>query len=226
MKNQPYYFEIKDIVTQFIAAFDDVIINRYNKARAVQDKIQPRFLYAPKQRVVNDLINKSQHITLPAIAVSISSIERDGERVFNKIFGSYNPLGTSDAGIDTVSKFLPSPVPINIGVDMTILTKFQTDMDQIVSNFVPYTNPYLMISWKVPTELASEVLEIRTEVEWSGSVGVTYPQDLGANAPYRVEATTAFTLKGWLFPDKTVGDGPNIFYVETNFTPVTGFDYI
>ena len=83
-----------------------------------------------------------------------------------------------------------------------------------------------MISWKVPTELASEVQEIRTEVEWSGSVGVTYPQDLGANAPYRVEATTAFTLKGWLFPDKTVGDGPNIFYVETNFTPVTGFDYI
>ena len=83
-----------------------------------------------------------------------------------------------------------------------------------------------MISWKVPTELVTEIQEIRTEVEWSGSVSVEYPQDLASTAPYRVTASTSFTLKGWLFPDKSVGDGPNIFYVETNFSPVTGFDYI
>jgi hypothetical protein len=226
VKNQPYYFEIKDLVTQFIAAFDDVIINRYNKDRTVNDKIQVRFLYAPKQRVVNDILNKSQHITLPAISVSVASISRDESRVFNKIFGSYNQLGTSDAGINTVSKFLPSPVPINVDISMSIITKFQTDMDQIISNFIPYTNPYLVISWKVPTELVTEVQEIRTEVLWSGDVSITYPEDLAPSSPYRVTADTTFTLKGWLFPDKSVGDGPNIFYVDTNFTPVTGFDYI
>ena len=89
MKGDPFYFEIKDVLTQFIAAFDDVVISRYNKERVIKDKIQVRYVYAPKQRVLHDLVNKAKHITLPAIAVSISSIKRDEKRVFNKLSGSY-----------------------------------------------------------------------------------------------------------------------------------------
>ena len=40
MNKQPYYFEIKDLITQFISAFDDVVISRYNKSRVIQDKIE------------------------------------------------------------------------------------------------------------------------------------------------------------------------------------------
>ncbi len=73
-------------MTQFIAAFNDVTINRYNKDREVKDKIHVRYVYAPKQRVLHDMVNKNQHITLPAIAVSIGGISRDSTRVFNKIY--------------------------------------------------------------------------------------------------------------------------------------------
>ena len=31
MKSDPFYFEIKDMITQFIAAFDGVTIKRFNK---------------------------------------------------------------------------------------------------------------------------------------------------------------------------------------------------
>jgi hypothetical protein len=55
---------------------------------------------------------------------------------------------------------------------------------------------------------------------------MTYPTDLDPNQPARVSADTTFTIKGWLFPDKTQSDGQNILYVDTKFTPVTGFDYI
>ena len=85
MKNQSYHFEIKDIVTQFVAAFNDVTINRYNKDKDIVDKIAVRYVYSPKERALHDLVNKAQHITLPAVAISISSIERDENRVFNKI---------------------------------------------------------------------------------------------------------------------------------------------
>lgn len=224
MNKQPYYFEIKDLITQFISAFDDVVISRYNKARVAQDKIEVRYLYAPKERVVHDLINKAQHITVPAIAVSIASVARDETRVFNKITGSYSesPDLTSE-----VSDLLPSPVPVNISVNMSIITRYQADMDQIISNFVPYTNPYIVVSWKVPSDFVQgRIEEIRSEVDWSGDVSLSYPEDLAANAPYRVTGDTSFTIKGWLFPDNSNQPGKRIFYIDTKFTPVTGFDYM
>ena len=109
---------------------------------------------------------------------------------------------------------------------MSILSKYQTDMDQILSNFIPYSNPYIVISWPLPQKIAGEIQEIRSEVEWSGSIDMTYPTDLDPSQPARVSADTTFTIKGWLFPDKTQSDGQNILYVDTKFTPVTGFDYI
>lgn len=223
MKKQPYHFEIKDIVTQFIAAFDDVVINRYNKQREIQDKIQVKYLYAPKERVLHDIVNKAQHITIPAISVSIASVNRDETRVFNKITGSYhNPSDMSQE----ISNFIPAPVPIDVEISMSIITRFQTDMDQILSNFIPYTNPYIVISWKVPTDFTPQMEELRSQVLWSGSTSLTYPADLSPSSPYRVTADTSFTVKGWLFSDITQPDGDRIFYIDSRFTPVTGFDII
>jgi len=216
VKKQPYHFEVKDLITQFVAAFDDTIISRYNKDREVVDKIAVRYVYAPKQRVVHDIINKSQHISVPAVALTITSVARDETRVFNKIFGSYSGAGN----------FMPAPTPVDIEIDMSIITKFQTDMDQILSNFIPYNNPYIVISWKVPPKISPDVKEIRSEVLWSGSVSLDYPTDIEPTAPYRLTADTSFTIKGWLFPEKTQTDGPRIFYVDTNITPVTGLGYI
>ena len=117
-------------------------------------------------------------------------------------------------------------MPINIGMNMSIMTKYQTDMDQILSNFIPYTNPYIVISWKVPSTFVSEVTEIRTEVSWTGSMSLDYPTELSPDNPARVTADTGFTIKGWLFPEKSMDDAQNILYVNTHLTPVTGFEYI
>ena len=76
MKANPFHFEIKDLVTQFVAAFDDIVIGRYNRSRELQDRIQVKYVYMPKQRLLHDLINKTQMITLPGIAVSIGGISR------------------------------------------------------------------------------------------------------------------------------------------------------
>ena len=220
MKTQPYNFEIKDMVTQFVAAFNNVVIDRYNKSRSVVDKIKVKYLYAPKQRVLNDLVTKNQHVTLPAVAVSIGSVSRDEGRVFNKIYGEYQFIEGS-----TDSKHLPSPVPINVSINMSIVTKYQTDMDQILSNFVPYNNPYIVISWKTPSDFTSDTEEIRSAVMWDGSISLTYPDDYDSSTSYRVTADTTFEIKGWLWPQKST-DAKQIFHASTNFTTLTGFEYI
>lgn len=222
MKKSPYYFEIKDIMTQFVSAFDNVVISRYNKSRDEKDKIHVRYAYAPKQRVIHELLNKSQHISVPCIAVNISSITRDAQRVFNKIAGTYHSRTVNFAGVSglaTASDHLPSPIPVNIGVNMSILTKYQTDMDQILSNFIPYSNPYIVISWKIPNEILQQDHEIRSEVLWSDSISINYPVDLNASTPFRISADTSFTIKGWLFKEK-IDTAGNIFVIDTHFTPI------
>ena len=78
----------------------------------------------------------------------------------------------------------------------------------------------------MPAAIFPNTQEIRSEVEWSGTMNLTYPEELQPTTSYRVSADTNFTIKGWLFPDKSQVDGPRIFYVESNFTSLTGFDYI
>jgi hypothetical protein len=225
VKEKPFYFEIKDMVTQFVSAFDDVVISRYNKHREEQNQINVRYMYAPKQRVIYDLTNKNKHITLPAIAVNITSVSRDPDRVFNKIYGQpHFRVDMLDGNeIKNKSDHLRSPVPVNIGISMSILTKYQSDMDQILSNFIPYSNPYIVISWKLPDNLIQQAQEIRSPVIWDGNINVTYPTELPATTPYRVSADTSFTIKGWLFKYQSDQEGI-IYTVKTNFTPLIDID--
>lgn len=209
-------------MTQFIAAFDDVVIARFNRAREKQDNIQVRYVYAPKQRVIHDIVNKARGITLPVIAISIDNIQRDEKRVFNKLSGSYHSQTKSTILTGGISRqdFVKQPVPIDISVSMSILTKYQTDMDQILSNFIPYTNPYIVISWKVPSSFTVVEQEIRSEVLWSGNMSMVYPTDAAANQHYRVAADTSFTIKGWLF-QKYSTPVNTIFTIDSNFTTLS-----
>jgi hypothetical protein len=212
MKNETYYFEIKTLIAQFIDCFNDVIIRRYNAEREIQDRIHVNFVYASKTRTLHDIVNKAQHIKLPIISVFPNSITRDVNRVFNKHEGPYHPSLTHIAGFD----HLLQPVPIDINIGMSIITRFQHDLDQILSNWIPYCDPYVVFSWKQPY---SE-LEIRNIVNWSGQVSFNEPKDINHTQPYRWIADTSFTLQGWLFkkPEDAVG---KIYKITTDFTSVS-----
>lgn len=231
MKNQYYGFELKDMIRQFITAFNNIVINRYNKQKTVVDQLNVNFYYGPKERALHDVVNKAASLKLPVIAVHYTSISRDSERVFNKIPGFYFNKGAQQTDSTLVapafdSDYLPTPIPINVGISMSILTKFQTDMDQILSNFVPYNNPYIIISWKVPSsQNLQNDLEIRTEVEWDGNMNLNYPIEVSGTQPARIEASTSFTMKGWLFKKNTTDNVKNIFTVDQQYIPVDTFNY-
>ena len=91
-------------------------------------------MYAPKTRVFNYLNNPAPGgLTVPVIGVNINSITRDNTRVFNKNEGFRVPYSNEEDSLPYDKKIL-QPVPVNIGVSMTIVTKYQNDMDQIISN--------------------------------------------------------------------------------------------
>jgi hypothetical protein len=230
-----FNFEIKDLITQFMSAFDESIVKRYNRDRKPTKSFNPRYVYAHKQRVVHDIINKSQHIQLPVVAISIDSVARDPGRVFNKIDGFHFPRSYEINSNGSQHDVVPPVNPVNIEVSMSILTKYQNDLDQIITNFAPYTNPYIILSWRIPQAERSldpfiakdaPIQELRSEVLWNGTINMNYPKDLSADTPYRVSADTGFTIKGWLFtkpPENGIG---TIFDIESNFVTVEDLDDI
>ncbi len=210
------------MLTQFVAAFDDIVIGRFNRDRVEKDKINVRYVYAPKQRVLYDLVNENKTLTLPVVSVNVNNISRDESRVFNKLDGFYYQANIGD---EKVSRHIKAPVPINITLSVSVLTRYQTDMDQILSNFVPFCNPYVIISWKVPEKFNLSVdQEIRSEVLWTGDVSMNYPTDLNSSQKARVTADTTFTIKGWLFKDTDNPSG-NIFFIDSNFHNETKLEY-
>jgi hypothetical protein len=201
------------MVTMFINAIDQAVIKRYNKDRVPEDQIKVRFVYSPKQRVLNDLLNKAQNLELPVVAVSIAGISRDVNRVFNKLQGSY--FVGSDPRF---SRNLSQPVPIDLAINVNILTRFQQDMDQILSNILPYCDPYFVISWRtesVPNQ------EIRSTVVWNGQANVTYPNDLNAGQSARVAADLSFTIKGWLFKTAPDQGDANIYTIISDYSSLS-----
>jgi hypothetical protein len=216
MHNKTFNFEIRDLLTQFIAAMDDVVISRYNKDREEKEKIKVRYIHAPKERVFYDLVNKAQNITLPVISVNITGIQRDETRVFNKIDGFYEPVRR-----DTQSKLtshVAMPVPVNLSVAVSIITNYQSDLEQIISNFVPYSNPYIVISWNTPESFKiNNIEEIRSEVLWDGNIQIEYPTDIESSSKPRFSGNTTFTIKGWLFPSADKDYYKNIYFVNNHF---------
>ena len=218
MRNRAYHFEIKDLLTQFVAAFDDTIISRFDKSRNAKQNIEVRYVFAPKQRIMYDIVNKAQNLTLPVVAINLTSVTRDESRVFNKLTPSFIP-GQLTEHPDKGSKFL-MPVPVDLTVSMSIMTRYMADADQIISNFVPYNNPYIILSWKVPADFGADYeQEIRSEVLWSGDLNYNTPTDVSYSDKFRVVIDTSFTIKGWLFPEQK--EIQNIIYkIDNNFINV------
>lgn len=213
MKKYTYNFEIKDLLTQFVAAFDDTVIKRYDRAGNAKQEIEVRYVFAPKQRVMYDIVNKAQNITLPVVTVDLASISYDTDRVFNKLSNIHNYVNPND------STEVHMPVPINLSVNMSILCRYMQDMEQILSNFVPYANPYIIITWKEPTNVGGQINEIRTEVEWDQNINMNAPTELTQSDKFRAVADTTFKIKGWMFRDQNQSSAP-IYFIDNNFINV------
>ncbi len=212
MKNYTYNFEIKDLLTQFVAAFDDTVIKRFNRAGAPEQEVEVRYVFAPKQRIMHDVVNKAQNLQLPVVAVNLTSVSYDTDRVFNKLHNFDNASGVNSASS------IRTPTPVNLTVNMSILCRYMQDMEQILSNFIPYADPYIVLAWKEPVSdaLDSDVIEIRTEVLWDQTINLNTPTETTYSDKFRIIADTSFTIKGWLFRNQNETSNP-IYFIENNF---------
>ena len=214
MRTYTFNNEIFIQINGVMSMLDDIVIARrprQNFNEAI-DWIKVRFVYAPKQRVLLDLIDKAQNLQLPVVAFYLGGFTRDPSRVWNKLSGYY-----ASHPDPAYAKKIPQPNPIDIVLNCTVLTKYAGDMDQIITNLVAWTNPQHILSWRIP-QIPEQ--EIRSQVIWNGSVNTTYPTDVTSSQVARYQADLSFTIKGWIF--KAIpGDGDSkIFKINSDFSLV------
>lgn len=208
MNQYTYDFEVQTMMTMFINAMSDIVIKRFNVHKQPENQIKVRIVYAPKQRVLNDLLNRDQNLILPVMACFIGGITRDNNRAFNKIAGTYTEL--PDGSFATERQ----PLPIDLTINVSIMTRYQADMDQILSHLLPYINPYFAVSWRTP---ARPNFEIRSNVYWNGNANIQYPIELNATQVARVVADLSFVFKGWMFQAPTGETLDSIYTIDSTY---------
>lgn len=190
MEEYNYNFEIYTLLMNFMAAFDDVRIKRFNGEHFEKEVIKVPITFSPKSSILADLISKTDTVRLPIMAVRKLAERRSKDRVKNKLEDiNYK---NSDGTYVTLRA-----VPWDIDVELTILAKYQEDVDQIVQNFAMQCTPYIPVSWQEP----KSGREIRSHIMWSGEISYELPGDnqTPKDFPFRVTATTKFTIEGWLY---------------------------
>ena len=215
MREYNHNKEVKILVNQVLDAFGNLVVKRINEATGTEDdSIQVNLKYSPKSRVINDIINKNQHVQLPVMALSIGGISYDQTRTFNKIAGFYTDVPSASAYSEHYQ-----PLPITLTLNLSILSRYQNDLDQITTCLFTFFHPYITISYIHP-EVEQEV---RCVVQWDGNISFQYPNDAAATVPYRISADATFKVSGWIYRNKQNSIG-KIYKIENSFNAVSVFD--
>lgn len=192
-----YNFEVMSNLAFFESAYDDTIVKRYKRDNdnpgsepIAEDSIKVNYKYGPKSRILEDLRGQPDTIKFPIVAITMTGQARDNDRQKTKEAINYK---------DETGKMVTLyAIPWNINVAMHVLAKYQEDVDQIISNFAVLCDPYIVFSWKEP----KSGRDVRSQVLWEGSISYDYPTvggDLANTEPWRLSATTNFTIKTYLY---------------------------
>ena len=205
------------MLQQFIAIIDNAIVMRYsvnkeNKERELDEIIKPGYILGTKQRVMLDIINKAKNYELPVVIISISGISFVKERIASK---NTDIHVSSGSGITTYSR----PTPISMKVEVTIMTKYMTDLYQIYGKLASQFQPSLSYSWFVPQTMDYNWTELRNKIEWDGELNLDIRTESKNSDEDKFTGKMSFSIDGWIFPTMNTCASPLIFDIGTSVVP-------
>ena len=141
MENNYYYHEIiKKTIISFGTLFNNIYIKHESQEGSDLSLLKVPIAYGPIQKFLARIeekpdLRKRVAITLPRMSFELKSIQYDNSRkvstlqTFKTISESGNPIKV----------FMP--VPYNIGIQLSIITKYNDDMLQIIEQILPIFQP-------------------------------------------------------------------------------------
>lgn len=212
-----YNFEIETILQQFIAIIDNAMVMRYSVdkekgTRKLDEVVKPGYILGTKQRVMLDIINKAKNYELPVVIVSMSGISFVKERQASK----NQVINVHTASLDTS---YARPTPISMKVEVTIMTKYMTDLYQIYGKLATQFQPAVAYSWFVPQTINGNWQELRNKIEWDGELNLDVRTESKNSDEDKFTGKMGFTIDGWLFPTMNRCDSSIIYNIGTSVVP-------
>lgn len=212
-----YNFELETIIKQFLALIDGAIIIRYDvneetQERVFVDTIKPWYIFGPKHRVMHNLVNKAKTYSLPFVAINITGIEGNTDRIAAKHLPIKRYNGKQLLGYNR-------PTPITISVQVTITTDRMTDLYQIYSKLSTQFQPYCVFSWYVPASVGidkTEWEELTGKAEWDFNISFDVKDQLQETDKEEYSGTMNFKITGWMFPTNKACKGGIIYDIGTS----------
>jgi len=192
-----FYHEIlRRTIISFGSLFNGIEIKHLDSSGNVDDVIKVPLAYGPTQKFLARLeqsadLNKPTAITLPRMSFEFTGLQYDGTRKVT----TTQTFKSQSVGIATAIRKTYMPVPYNMSFELSIFTKLNDDMLQIVEQILPYFQPAYTLSVNL-IDTIGEKRDIPIVIE-----NVTMQDDYEGNYSTRRSLlyTIRFTAKTYLF---------------------------
>ena len=152
-----FYNEIlRKTIIAFGTLFNNVTIKHFDGADSVTNVIKVPLAYGPTQKFLARLdqspdLNKSTAITLPRMSFEFTGLTYDPSRKIT----TTQQIVVKDPNDGKEAKKTYMPVPYNMQFELSIMTKLNDDMLQIVEQILPYFQP----AYNLTIELVEQIKE-------------------------------------------------------------------
>tara|TARA_Y100001937_G_scaffold30561_1_gene43907 strand:+ start:603 stop:1613 length:1011 start_codon:yes stop_codon:yes gene_type:complete len=192
-----YYHEIlRRTIIAFGTLFNGIEIKHEDSDDNVASVIKVPLAYGPTQKFLARLqqspdLNKPVQITLPRMSFEFVGLQYDGSRKVT----TTQTFKSETVGVATAIRKTFMPVPYNMSFELTVLTKLNDDMLQIVEQIVPYFQPAFNLSVDLVSTIG-EKRDIPVVIE-----NITMEDDYEGDFTTRraLIYTFRFTAKTYLF---------------------------
>jgi len=212
-RSNSFEFKIAQALVQ--RCFSNVVIGRYDGHREQITAIEVPTVNGNRSRLLKFLENPNQTLKPPVIAVSKEGFAIDSSRMHSL----YDFLKLTSGG--TINHQKRRGVPVNIEFEVSAIAKYQADLDQIMTNFIPFFTPSVYVTWKHP-KYSDQT--IKSQLLWNGNVQIQNPTDIGKGDAELWQMTTTFTFKTYIFAGITADSGSDTTITNINLSGDELFD--
>tara|TARA_R100001591_G_scaffold77121_1_gene84704 strand:- start:12 stop:845 length:834 start_codon:yes stop_codon:yes gene_type:complete len=154
--HQYYNQVIRRYVVMFGTLFNDIIVQRFNKAGQRIQALKVPIAYGPKEkflvRITQDpeLTNQSQ-VSLPRMGFEMTGMQYMPERKLSSTQRRVNTVGST--GSNNSIKTVFTPVPYDFNFSLSVFVKNADDGVQILEQILPFFTPEWTTTLKIIPEM-------------------------------------------------------------------------
>jgi hypothetical protein len=192
-----FYHEIlRRTVISFGSLFNNISIKHTDNNENVVSVIKVPFAYGPTQKFLARLeqspnLNKPIQISLPRMSFELVGLTYDASRKAT----TTQTFLTSSSTDKTQEKKAYLPVPYNLDFEVSIMTKLNDDMLQIIEQILPYFQP----AYSITIDLVKEIGEKRDIPVILNSISMSDDYEGDFSTRRALIYTLRFTAKTYLF---------------------------